>query len=379
MSHAAVKMNKFVLDPEYADYHSSPVMYGHHQQLRMTDRQTTDWAPTTDDVAVVIFLALLVCVVVPSFIFIHLWTCKATSPELIPHMESHCEHEKSYFRRVVVPFFTPQTLFAACYLFCTAVWNSACQVMVDHWTFYEQMHAVEASTNEVLPDIGFYLLPHIKSVHHIADTWNAAELVITAAIFLTLHPARAKILKRFCFLQGTLFMLRSVTIVVTLLPNPYKLCVLHPERAESFIAEGLKVMGGSRYTCGDVMYSGHSVNMTIMNLVWQEYYPSSWRSAALVRSLWWMINIGGLLMCVTTHFHYTVDVLIGSVLACLLWALYHRTIRYPKLLAYEDGFIGAFLFWYECGSDCQLSAESRKEDNECTKELCDVSGRFISS
>lgn len=381
-------MNRMVLDPEFANYNVGPVMY-HHQQLRMTDRQTTDWAPTTDDVVVVIFLALLVCVVVPSFIFIHLWTCKggikATAPELVSHAESQHEHEKTVFQRVVMPFFTPQILFASAYMFCTAVWNSACQVMVDHWTFYVQMHAAEASTSaiEVLPDIGFYLLPHMKSVYHLADAWNAAELIITAVAFIIFHPGRAKIFKRFCFLQGTMFILRSVTIVVTLLPNPYKMCVLHPERTESFIAEGLKVMGGSRYTCGDVMYSGHSVNMTIMNLVWQEYYPASWRSAALVRSLWWMINIGGLLMCVTTHFHYTVDVIIGSVLACLFWALYHRIIRYPKLLAYEDGFIGAFLYWYECGSDWwpppAKSGKPGKQADDCGVELAEGYSRLISS
>lgn len=340
MSIMDVKINKMSADVEH---------YGgatHQSLMRVTNRQTTDWAPTTDDMAVVIFLVLLVCVVMPSFIFIlyvYPWTCKSAKRELT--FPSDSELEKSRVRRVVMPYLTPQVAFAAIYLFSCSVWNSACQVMVDHWTFYQQLHAAEI-TSVVLPDIGFHLLPHLKTPN-LADVYNAGMLATTVAIFQLFHPLRAKLLKRFCLLQGTLFMLRSITIVVTLLPNPYHSCVLHPARDESFIAEGLKVMGGSRTTCGDVMYSGHSVNMTLMNLFWQENYPSHWRTAAFVRSFWWLVNIVGLIVCVTTHFHYTVDVLIGPVLTCLFWALYHRTIKYPHILAAEGELLGSFLLWFE--------------------------------
>merc|ERR1712188_242050 len=104
--------------------------------------------------------------------------------------------------------------------------------------------------------------------------------------------------------------------MVTYLPNPYELCELNPLEDESYIIEALKVMTGKRFTCGDVMYSGHSVNMTIMNLAWQQYVPQHWRAAPVLRVCWWLANIGGLLTCVATHFHYSADVLLGFSISC---------------------------------------------------------------
>ncbi|KAF4717994.1 sphingomyelin synthase, partial [Perkinsus olseni] len=124
-------------------------------------------------------------------------------------------------------------------------------------------------------------------------------------------------------------------------------------------------MGGTRATCGDVLFSGHAANITIMALIWNEYcrhfLPP--RAYVTVRStgMWnakrrtgfnrdylacaaWLLGyfvpkvlcpilaVAGYLVVIATHFHYTVDVLVGIFVAWKMWRVYHMYVRSPKLL-----------------------------------------------
>jgi hypothetical protein len=130
----------------------------------------------------------------------------------------------------------------------------------------------------------------------------------------------------------------------------------------------MKVMMGMRFTCGDVMYSGHSVNMTLMNLVWQEYMPAHWRGKALLRVVCWLANIGGLLTCVATHFHYSADCLLGFSISCCFFHLYHLGLKVPRPAVGEEAdstsccCLTRFFFWFEsdhCDETMQLGQSSR--------------------
>lgn len=233
------------------------------------------------------------------------------------------------------PILTKKTAFALCWIVCCAVWNSTCQALVDHWTFFNEFHVADTQFSDPanrrpLPDLGFHLLPHVTTPH-IADHWNAFMIVPTFVVmFPALGSFRARALQRFCLIQGLCFLLRSFSILMTNLPNPYQSCTLNPARDEHFILEGLKVMGGKRFTCGDVMYSGHSVNMTLMNMIWQQYLPTSWAISPYLHVFWWVMNIGGLLCCVATHFHYSVDCYLGFVVAFSIWTIYHLAVKVPR-------------------------------------------------
>jgi len=247
----------------------------------------------------------------------------------------------------LAPILTKKTAFVMGWVVVTGIWNSTVQAAVDHWTFFNEYHVVDTSfsnpaNRRALPDLGFHLLPYIATPH-IADHWNAIMIVPT---FLIMFPAlgnfRARVLQRFCLIQGLCFLVRSFSILMTFLPNPYESCALNPARDESFVMEGLKVMRGERFTCGDVMYSGHSVNMTLMNLVWQQYLPKEWTMTPYLRAFWWILNIGGLLCCVSTHFHYSVDCYLGFIVACSFWAIYHLALKVPRS---QDGKEGRLLGW----------------------------------
>ena len=269
-------------------------------------------------------------------------------------------------------FATPQ--FFAGLVWCTlcAFWNSLSQIYVDrmHWAHFKE------GKTEPLPDIGFVLIPRLR-VAHLPDVWNAIIVLGTAIPVLLFHPSKVKILRRFAAIQGTCFLLRSITIMATILPNPYDMCVNSSRPDEVPVLEAFKVMLLTRTTCGDVLYSGHAANFTLMALIWQEYgrsfvkevlvrnkrtslplstldvsidpeepdaaeYSNEWYMGVLMPRIFWLIAVSGYLIIIACRFHYTVDVVVGIVVVAKQWGLYHMVIRTPKLLERVP-----FLEWYE--------------------------------
>lgn len=281
-------------------------------------------------------------------------------------------------------FGTPQFVSGLLWCLFCAWWNSLSQIYVDkmHWAHFAE------GGNKPLPDIGFILLPRL-SISHLPDVWNGVIVIGTLLPVMMFHPDRVKILRRFAAIQGTCFLLRSVTILVTILPNPYDTCANSSSDQEIPFIEAFKVMLGMRVTCGDVLYSGHAANFTLMALVWQEYghsyvrskhgrqqhvldhslvaddqqehteYSAEWYTSIFFPRMFWGIAVVGYLIIIACRFHYTVDVVVAIVVVAKQWGLYHMIIRTPKLL---DRF--SLLQWYEsktvvfCKHETESGADS---------------------
>jgi len=248
-----------------------------------------------------------------------------------------------------------------------------------HWSHFKQ------GETKPLPDIGFIILPKLHTVR-LPDIWNVLIVVGTLAPVVLFHPHKVKVMRRYAAVQGTCFLLRSITIMATILPNPYEECV-NSSRADEFpLIEAFRVMAGLRFTCGDVLYSGHAANFTLMALLWQEYgrtftdtpvapskhqaprgslplnylpdtsilggsddgiesmstYSKQWYVSKFFPGLFWTIAASGYLIIIACRFHYTVDVVVGIIVVAKQWGLYHMIIRTPKLLEQVR-----FLQWYE--------------------------------
>jgi hypothetical protein len=173
--------------------------------------------------------------------------------------------------------------------------------------------------------------------------------------------------------------------MATILPNPYEECVNSSRPDEIPLIEAFRVMAGFRFTCGDVLYSGHAANFTLMAMIWQEYgrtftdnpgglgqqqtkrgslplnylpdnsiltpdedveaqtrYSKQWFVSKFFPGLFWAIASTGYLIIIACRFHYTVDVVVGIVVVAKQWGLYHMVIRTPKLLEQVP-----VLQWYE--------------------------------
>ncbi|KAF4709367.1 hypothetical protein FOZ62_029590, partial [Perkinsus olseni] len=167
----------------------------------------------------------------------------------------------------------PMKQLACWQLVAGCLWMAACayvncisQVYSDK--FHNEYY--HGRTPELLPDLGFYLFPRIE-ILHLADYWNVSMAVGTMVPVVLFHPERRKVILRFLAIQGSVFLLRSATIIVTLLPQPYPLCVNGSSPDENVFIEAVKIVLGIRITCGDLLFSGHTANLTLMALIWSEY------------------------------------------------------------------------------------------------------------
>eukprot|EP00992_Anisonema_acinus_P001275 TRINITY_DN10429_c0_g1_i3.p1 TRINITY_DN10429_c0_g1~~TRINITY_DN10429_c0_g1_i3.p1 ORF type:complete len:256 (+),score=41.02 TRINITY_DN10429_c0_g1_i3:58-768(+) len=185
-------------------------------------------------------------------------------------------HASSLYSPNIRPFFASLVFFViAAYLM------SVSQVYTQHRTqlfshLKQRFNLTDADI--ALPDVGFDLLPSWNMGWW---GWNGANLCLAVVVgFTVLRFAvtgmRITILRRCLLCWGTLLLLRGATIAATMLPNPAtKTCDAAKAQRQ---LEGLNpwigafgVLSGRVVTCGDVLYSGHTVLMMISCLVWHTY------------------------------------------------------------------------------------------------------------
>jgi len=80
------------------------------------------------------------------------------------------------------------------------------------------------------------------------------------------------------------------------------------------------------YTCGDMVFSGHTMLMILFALTFHTYYRRTERYWALngMKVAIWLWCFVGLGSIIATRLHYTIDVLLGIYLAVTVWTCYHR-------------------------------------------------------
>ncbi|RXN08978.1 sphingomyelin synthase-related 1 [Labeo rohita] len=140
---------------------------------------------------------------------------------------------------------------------------------------------------------------------------------------------RSILLRRLCSLMGTVFMLRCVTMFVTSLsvPGQHLQCTgkiygdmwAKLQRAVA-IWSGFGMTLTGVQTCGDYMFSGHTVVLTMLNFFVTEYTPRSWN---FIHTLSWVLNLFGIFFILAAHEHYSIDVFIAFYITTRLFLYYH--------------------------------------------------------
>jgi sphingomyelin synthase-related protein 1 len=305
------------------------------------------------------------------------------------------------------------------FAFVCVYWNCVMQVVAQYRAdarLRGPIHISQYNTTSAkrLPDLGFDWTTKLEGVAaNLPDHMLAFMAFITFARFV-LTPMRLTIFRRFVFCLGCLFLFRGLTIIVTLLPNPFYACTrkgwINKEEGygPSVFLSGLDVMFGQASTCADVLYSGHTLNMTLLALVWHQYnhvvplmnghcIPKSWRDAFRVycccgvhstdRSrpahvrvfspsvrltpttiLMWSLAVLEYYFIIATHFHYTVDVLVGFLFTIVTWSFYHHgVLQMVRELPRERIFLERCIAWLEGGAEDV--AELKSDIERMTTEI----------
>ncbi|KAG9341133.1 hypothetical protein JZ751_019887 [Albula glossodonta] len=186
----------------------------------------------------------------------------------------------------------------------------------------------DMQTYPPLPDIFLDSVPRIPWAFAMAE---ACGLILCFFWFLVLllHKHRSILMRRLCSLMGTVFMLRCVTMFVTSLsvPGQHLQCsakmygdIWAKLQRALVIWSGFGMTLTGVHTCGDYMFSGHTVVLTMLNFFVTEYTPRSWN---IIHTLSWVLNLFGIFFILAAHEHYSIDVFIAFYITTRIFLYYH--------------------------------------------------------
>ncbi|XKL61211.1 hypothetical protein PGB90_008268 [Kerria lacca] len=242
-----------------------------------------------------------------------------------------------------------------------------------------------------LPDIFLDNVPYIPWAFHMCE-WTATVLVLIWVVVLVFHKYRFILLRRFFALCGTVFLLRCITMLITSLsvPGSHLKCSprISTHTSEYFFSDilskikqayiiwtnaGLSIRGVR--TCGDYMFSGHSVVLTMLNFFITEYTS---RELHLLHIFTWVLNMFGIFFILSGHEHYSIDVFIAFYITSRLF-LYYHTLANNQALMQRDS--TRTRIWFPLFSFFESSIEGIvPNEYETVSEIFDnlfACGKFI--
>ncbi|XP_017892834.1 sphingomyelin synthase-related 1 isoform X1 [Ceratina calcarata] len=197
-----------------------------------------------------------------------------------------------------------------------------------------------------LPDIFLDNVPHIPWAFDMCEVTGTILFAIWLAV-LIFHKYRFILLRRFFALSGTVFLLRCVTMLITSLsvPGAHLQCQPRPvsedwtsstymdlynKIAMAYViwrGAGMSIQGVR--TCGDYMFSGHTVALTMLNFFITEYTP---RHLYFLHTFTWMLNMFGIFFILAAHEHYSIDVFVAFYITSRLFLYYHTLANNQALM-----------------------------------------------
>lgn len=226
-----------------------------------------------------------------------------------------------------------KTLVSMVYLFLTCLWTSFVLTVVHD-------RVPDMQKYPPLPDIILDNVPLIPWAFFATEIIGLV-LGLVCVIMLIFHKYRTIIFRRMCSLAGTIFFLRSITMLITSLSVPGIHIQCSSQKYGNFmnklngamnILSGVGLYVNGLRTCGDYMFSGHTVWLTLMTHFITEYTPNSLN---FLHTFVWILNIFGLFFILGAHEHYSIDVFVAFYITSRLF-LYYHSLANNKVLFQRD-------------------------------------------
>jgi len=244
--------------------------------------------------------------------------------------------------------------------------NNVCQAWLQqHMATFYHSHWVPTSPKKdhvLLWDVGFNILPAFSNMAVMEFFSQAMPILVVLRFCVFPGPLsmRWTILSRMFLLWGLLWALRAITIITTVLPNPDATCKPKVTYPNNIFMEALANMPFDpkhhEVTCQDVLFSGHTVLLTLATLMWLHYvhwapWPewtnaSPWQTFAF-RTLLILNMLAGYYCIVASKFHYTADVLIACVLSIFIFQAYHLWLPSALVPTTKPNVLRGFFAWFD--------------------------------
>merc|ERR1719219_2798946 len=216
-----------------------------------------------------------------------------------------------------------------------------------------------AFTHERVPDID--PLPDIVLDNIKYQSWglDVSEYLlmistISAGVVVMLHTHRMIILRRIWLMLGVLYYYRALTMFVTVLPKADKsytctskkndiTALDYIKRMITIISGGGLSINGKHVYCGDYIFSGHTMTLTMGYLAIKQYSP---RRFVLLHWISFLVSLAGICGLVVARGHYTIDVLLAYYVSSRLWWVYHTLAHNDSLKKAGPHNLLANLCWW---------------------------------
>ncbi|VDI16305.1 Hypothetical predicted protein [Mytilus galloprovincialis] len=179
-----------------------------------------------------------------------------------------------------------------------------------------------------LPDLLLDNVPYIPWAYRVTEG-IIYSLFVIGIILMILHKNRFIALRRGLLISGTVYLMRAICIVMTNLPMPQE--KYNCDRLEFtnnwaklrraliiYLGMGMKVTGMK--TCGDYMFSGHTVIITLLILYINQYTPQRWY---FFHIFIWILGLTGISFIFLSHGHYSIDVIVAFFIASKMFVTHH--------------------------------------------------------
>ncbi|XP_071025070.1 phosphatidylcholine:ceramide cholinephosphotransferase 2 [Oncorhynchus clarkii lewisi] len=203
----------------------------------------------------------------------------------------------------------------------------------------------EKENSPPLPDKFFDYIDRVKWAFTVTEI-NGMLLVgiwVIQWLFLRYKSIAGR---RFFFLIGTLYLYRCVTMYITTLPVPGNHFTCAPklygdshakmQRVLTLISGGGLSITGSHLMCGDFLYSGHTVMLTLTYLFIKEYSP---RTFWWYHLMCWLLAAVGVVCILVAHEHYSVDVVVAYFITSRLFWWYHTMANVQALRCSPNNYL----------------------------------------